>query len=872
MLGKKRIPESVLAGLTTLFVFFLVLAVKRIFPFGEYRIDYYDMGQEYAPVYYHIWDFLHGKSGLFYNWYLEQGQNFVICRSLLSVFNLFFLFIPRHLVLQSLSLFLGIHLFFMTFNMDLFMRRIVPSEKQYRYILSIAYGLCGYTLTHYTVPPFMDVAALAPIYLLSLANLLKKKRTTLVVERLQVSSIIPFAVMTGYMTFLSYYLAFMNLLFILLISGTYIYMFCPIEERKPVAFRLCIGTISGLLLSSWILIPTGLQLMETTRLKENTKTGITESIMVILRAIGADMYYIKWWQLSGSIVAIVAIIVGIVRYRNDRRMSVFIALICFYPCALIPLESINLLFHLGVYYQYPVRCGYWIPLILLSAGAYYLSRISSEQNKRGNGKSNTFITILAVCLSVSACIALILFYKNHEVWDIHELFRAWIVFAVIVAAIYAVIILTTGNPRYLMLVLGVELVCGAYIGYGQPHFHDEYSSQPEQSGDFIIESQKLADDLGIVESRIDRIKNPDTALNANYGMVIRRASVGGNYEGVTEGQRENAGLLGYSIHFIRILDSGGTIFTDALLHVTQMLTCEPFLCENDAYHLVKENRGFGLYDSVYIFPFAIAVTSDALKDAWPTDVLKVHNLLYESISGKKGAVMSETKGENIRVEGRKALYISGSSADEVTVNGQVIPVPSIGELENTAYPAEFNCNLIFAGIYENETVKIDGMEDLEVYILDLSAIENLSTMLNKENTSVEADRNGLKIDIEGSRGKDMMLIPVCYDKGFRATVNGKKSDVYNIGDMFMAVPIEEGMNHIELRFIPRGLILGVSVSVLVFTILILIEKKPIGHSTLDNVSYIAFSGIWYTALAILYVIPIIAFIIHQIVKRLPMLH
>ena len=45
-----------------------------------------------------------------------------------------------------------------------------------------------------------------------------------------------------------------------------------------------------------------------------------------------------------------------------------------------------------------------------------------------------------------------------------------------------------------------------------------------------------------------------------------------------------------------------------------------------------------------------------------------------------------------------------------------------------------------------------------------------------------------------------------------------------------------------------------------------------GHSALDKVSYIAFSGMWSIALVILYVIPIIAFIIHQIVKRLPMLH
>lgn len=862
-------PEPFFSAFTTLIIFLLIIAIKGIFPFGGNRIDYYDLGQEFAPVYYHIWDFLHGKSSLLYNWYIEEGQNFTMCKSLLSVYNLFFLFIPRRYVLHSLSLFLGLHLFFMTFNMNIFLRRVVPSNRFCRYMMSVAYGLCGFTLTHYTALPFIDVAALAPIYLLTMTNLLIEKPKSVRLRNIEISCILPYSIMTAYMTILSYYLEFMNLLFILLISGTYLIILCPRQNKKSVAFRMCIGTLTGLMMSMWMLIPTALQLTGTSRLSENTKLGLFDSIMQILRAIGADMYYIKWWQLSGSIAAIAAIMIGVILYRKERKLTLFLILACFFPCALIPFESINLIFHLGIYFQYPVRCGYWIALILLSVGAYYLSRISDERNKQEKEHKSVVRTIVCGILSLCGCIAVIAFYQMHDTWDIHSLFKAWVVFVLVLAMIYFCIILITGNIRYLMLVMVVELVCGAYIGYGQPHFYDKFSSQPEQSGDFILKTQELKDDLEVTESKLERIKNPDTSLNANYGMVLRRASFGGHFEGVTGEQRDQAETMGYSIHFTRILDSGGTIFTDAIFNVSQIITCTPFFCENDAYRFLRKNNGFSLYDSVYRFPFAVTVSSDITTRELPTDLVRAHNMYYEALSGEQKAIMTETNKGELYIDGKQALYIAGSAAERITVNDSIIPVPTIGNIRNVSYPEEFNCNLLFAGIYENETVHIEGMRDLKVYTLDLEAMEELCDKLKDEETHAEMDGECLVIDIRGDKNRDMVLIPMCYDRGFKGKVNGKRSDIYNIGELFMGIPIEEGKNHVELRFVPRGLIFGLFISMAALALTVNFAIKPVMHRVLDDASYIMFVGLWWIALTVLYAIPVIAFIIHQIVKRLP---
>ena len=111
--------QAFIPAAITLALYAAVLIIKGIYPFGTNLIDYYDMGQTNAPLYYHIWDFLHGRSALFYDWYINLGQNLSMGSAIqwnISPFNLYFLFIPRSLTYISLSVFMGLHLFFMALN------------------------------------------------------------------------------------------------------------------------------------------------------------------------------------------------------------------------------------------------------------------------------------------------------------------------------------------------------------------------------------------------------------------------------------------------------------------------------------------------------------------------------------------------------------------------------------------------------------------------------------------------------------------------------------------------------------------------------------------------------------------------------------
>lgn len=881
---KDRIREAIIPAFITLMVFMGVLLAKGIFPFGGLRIDYYDMGQTNAPLYYHIWDFLHGRGGLFYSWYIDEGQNLSMGSSIqwnISLFNLFFLFIRRSAVMKSLSVFMGLHLFFMAFNMDLFLKHTIETPRFYRILFSIAYGLTGFTLTHYTIPTYLDTAALIPLYLITLHDVLIKDRHS--------KSLAVYTLMTGYMTGLGYYMAFMNLIFVLLVSGTYIFTLCGMDcddktDRRRIrghaAVRLGAGTFGGIGLASFILLPAAMQMMKSSRFNSNLSGGLFDTLHDILWAIGADMYYIKWWLLSGSLAAIVILLAGFIHFRKEARQALFFFLFCMYPCALIVFESINLLWHMGTYYHYPVRCGYFVPIVLLTAAAYYAGRF--EREAPGNN-FNKRIMICVDVLALIAGIALILYYNAHDTWQIEELFRAWTVFAVVLISFYLIIWCVLKRPAYIAPLLMMELAVTAYIGYGQPHFSDKYSSDPEQSGDYVVLSQDLSDALDIKESRTDRIKNPDTTLNTNYGFIMRRATVGGWANTVPGDQMESAIALGYGAHFMRILDVGGTLLSDAALHVTETVTLEPALYTDAAYDKEGEAAGYTLFKNKYTLPFVMRTVNDGttrdqtkyrLAEMKADDATNaLYHLLARGTGLNEGDIMTDITDEihsgEYHAGNRTALYLREGAFESLTINGRVIPVPDIGDPKGTSYPAWFNSSLLYLGVYEDTDIKVSGAEDPDTvfYALDMDKLESLCGYYADKEQQITTGRTGLDIKVNGS-DRELAIIPMAYDRGFKAVVNGERADIINISDLFMGIPLKAGENEIKLLFTPAGLIPGIMVSLVSLVLMIIFTLHPVNCEPVYKLGYYLLATLFGAFIIAFYLIPYIAFIIHQIEKRI----
>ena len=119
VLAKKLKPYSI-PGAITLAVVLITLILKGIWPFGGNRIDYFDNMQQVAPLYAHLWDFMHGKASLWFDWYTGLGTNVsmsISAFSMLSPFNLLLYLVPRNLILESISILTAVKMVFMSVAM-----------------------------------------------------------------------------------------------------------------------------------------------------------------------------------------------------------------------------------------------------------------------------------------------------------------------------------------------------------------------------------------------------------------------------------------------------------------------------------------------------------------------------------------------------------------------------------------------------------------------------------------------------------------------------------------------------------------------------------------------------------------------------------
>ena len=72
-----------------------------------------------------------------------------------------------------------------------------------------------------------------------------------------------------------------------------------------------------------------------------------------------------------------------------------------------------------------------------------------------------------------------------------------------------------------------------------------------------------------------------------------------------------------------------------------------------------------------------------------------------------------------------------------------------------------------------------------------------------------------------------LVLPISYDDGWRATVNGEKVEVKGMSNVFCGIELEPGEYEIHLYFIPRGFKLGLllsTVSILMFIGICIFEK------------------------------------------------
>lgn len=894
----QRVKLYAIPGLITCAVIVFIYVFKGIWPFGANRIDYFDNMQQVAPLYAHLWDWMHGKASLWFDWYTGFGTNVsmsISAFSMLSPFNLLLYLFPRTLILESISILTLVKMIFMAVAMYAYINKKYNSlSYNMKVVFSLMYTFCGYTVLYGSCfTPWMDIVALFPLLMLAYENMMQTGKKLF------------YIIMVAIIFIINYYLGAMSLVYIFLISGAYVLLMSKKEKIKEHAWNLGIGTVAGLGLSCFVLVPVMMQLSGSQR--GGSGQGIvSQYIGWIKSAIISDgqmAAFQRWMMLYGMAFAAAVIIMGLKKFKEEKntiRYMISLLLISLLP---IVVEGINLMWHFGSYNGYTLRNGYIVAFTLITVAAYFAQRMFEEVT----ADKKQLVKQLVIFVAAAAVYAVI--YNIIPSNDI--ILAAFILFiAIFIAAFifYNKKLKKDGigfDFNTIIAIVAIEVFIGAYSLIGPPKF---YEYEPYQYGDYVQAANEVKDSLDIEESVTERIVNPDISLNANYPLILRRSAMSSFTAALQSDTQSYSKKFGYSKYFLWLLDSGGTVFTNSLFHVTQAVNVNEL--DSQMYTAVRSDGDYTLYDANYKLPFAMSVNKNITRQDFSGNWEDLHNIFYKALTNDTQDIvngMSYTKKEssiireyNVRADGKQAVYISIVdvnnrntdanaswliSSMHIYVNGEAVLVPTLGDVKNTAYFTDYNNNLVYLGTFENENFTIRVEYDDPWYLkvsevsfagLDMDKMQSLVDKHADDYCETSYTSDSLTVKLNGSGVNNMALIPVVYSDNWNVKVNGKKVKAKSVCGLFTGVDIHAGENVIEMTFEPKGKKAGMLISLatlimMIASALILKFTKLKVPALLKMCAAFIYLELYNIVIVAMFLIPVVAAIpalIYQIVIRL----
>ena len=894
----QRVKLYAIPGLITCAVIVFIYVFKGIWPFGANRIDYFDNMQQVAPLYAHLWDWMHGKASLWFDWYTGFGTNVsmsISAFSMLSPFNLLLYLFPRTLILESISILTLVKMIFMAVAMYAYINKKYNSlSYNMKVVFSLMYTFCGYTVLYGSCfTPWMDIVALFPLLMLAYENMMQTGKKLF------------YIIMVAIIFIINYYLGAMSLVYIFLISGAYVLLMSKKEKIKEHAWNLGIGTVAGLGLSCFVLVPVMMQLSGSQR--GGSGQGIvSQYIGWIKSAIISDgqmAAFQRWMMLYGMAFAAAVIIMGLKKFKEEKntiRYMISLLLISLLP---IVVEGINLMWHFGSYNGYTLRNGYIVAFTLITVAAYFAQRMFEEVT----ADKKQLVKQLVIFVVAAAVYAVI--YNIIPSNDI--ILAAFILFiAIFIAAFifYNKKLKKDGigfDFNTIIAIVAIEVFIGAYSLIGPPKF---YEYEPYQYGDYVQAANEVKDSLDIEESVTERIVNPDISLNANYPLILRRSAMSSFTAALQSDTQSYSKKFGYSKYFLWLLDSGGTVFTNSLFHVTQAVNVNEL--DSQLYTAVRSDGDYTLYDANYKLPFAMSVNKNITRQDFSGNWEDLHNIFYKALTNDTQDIvngMSYTKKEssvireyNVRADGKQAVYINIVdvnnrntdanaswliSSMHIYVNGEAVLVPTLGDVKNTAYFTDYNNNLVYLGTFENENFTIRVEYDDPWYLkvsevsfagLDMDKMQSLVDKHADDYCETSYTSDSLTVKLNGSGVNNMALIPVVYSDNWNVKVNGKKVKAKSVCGLFTGVDIHAGENVIEMTFEPKGKKAGMLISLatlimMIASALILKFTKLKVPALLKMCAAFIYLELYNIVIVAMFLIPVVAAIpalIYQIVIRL----
>ena len=875
----KKYGIYILAPLLTTLLILVVYLLKGMYPFGSHTIIQADLGQGHVPNCYLMWDIIHGVVGESFSFNLGLGLNVYGQNVIFNPILWLLFFVERSEVIYFMNLLLIIRVGLMAITSLYFFKKTFKNVANYWLVIfSLVYSLGGYTLLTYHNIVWLDCLIVFPLFLLAMKHLF------------DTGKVLPFVILLTLELVLGYYIAYMILMMIVFCGVFGIHYYVEKKKRKEVAMKLLLGTLISLGLSCFSFLPTFMQSMSSYRIQSMTNgdTGFQE-------------FFTKLNYYLCSAALIVFPILSLMKFKKDQKIKKFLFLSFVFAIAGLILERVNMMWMTGSYMCFPYRYGF-IPLMILSIiSLHYLNKKEETVSFRVENKITTHDFILGILFTIGAIITIYLiagFGSYVTTYNIaFGLYSSHVIITILMVSTLFLLLFLCGycfqnkGLKYITLtivIIGQILVTSYwYLGIDPAYTSIEHSDTTAKRAEAIREGFKITN-----SNNLDRYKDSAAYLDENYAHILGVPTISNWIHIVKEEQMVSHQKLGYSTRYTKMQDLGGTLFSDALYHVKYSFHKEK---QNDLiYQLLDEHDGIYLYERETL-PFGILHNMTTGIDLRNKNSFTIQNQTFRELFEEKediiqiptlewnvyGATLKEGRyyrneigvdaylETTLSVDQLSALYLDSEMTNqfsEVIVNGKVIDVPVLSYENNTSYPNYNNNGILWLGDYEGPvTIRLSflspvSLSEIHIGILDLDQYQNWIEEENTYESILTLGHNQFTLQLHNTTEKHELLIPINYDEGFKATVNGKEVEISRYLGSFMNIPVEDGENEIVFTYSPPYLTLGIQISVVSFILLVVMtffahRFKIDQNKTIQHIFFMISIFIYLIFLFVIYIRP-----------------
>lgn len=832
MTVKRKIP-LLLAPLLTLATLSAGYSYYGLYPFGEKTLAWCDMTQQVVPLMMQTGDLLKNGLSLGYNLKTAGGMNFwgVLLFFVCSPFTLLTPLIHKSDMLEWANILVMLKAMTASLTAAFWFDSILKGRRRLIIAaLATGYALGGYTMMYYQNNVWMDILYLFPLLALALMHLLRSGK--FLWYSLALAAIIT----------VNYYISYAVILFVIFAVGTY-YIFCEeTTDKKQISLALAAGTVLALGLTTVIWLPSFFQYLVSARTAD--------------QAIGSNSFFTHFYSTVSILFCCALSAVGCILAATVRRHNKWVLwgislfLIMFIPLFIDP---INKIWHTGSYQAFPVRYGFIPILIGLSLAAV---GIDHTLTKAAASTKPAMLLLPLVIWGGCNLLAYLLLAKRlkemssyvNTLWVSYTSYRYLLLMFAVFAAGYLLLVLAArlgklSSPVFAIALAAMVLIegifsCGVYMG-AAAHSPQYYSWITNMGGK-------------IDDPQFYRVKTDRKLFDVNLLGAIGYNNLA-HYTSLTRQDYMFAmKRLGYSSYWMEVGSHGGSIITDAILNNRYILSRNSI--NPAAKEMIYTNGGYWLHQSDYQMPFGVVVEGDhknftylladqrikagqAMLDALTvgdahvtTNFTEVsfNNIHYEIANNNhkitiKNPTQPATLHYSIPIEGPTALYFdcfhrSTNRLAEPINDSIIIKVNNKTLMQS--YPTQSNNGLVLLGMFENERVEvtITLRKSITAHSFGIWGIDTtklLDVLGNiPQNAALNAQDNTISGTAYSESDQSKLFLPIPYDEGFTALVNGKEQSISKAFDSFMLIPLQKGSNSIHIRFSPRGFKIGLTASLI----------------------------------------------------------